>query len=87
VTPIIDGKAVKGPTAKIMAELGIPITADAVARHYDGLIDGFVLDAADAAGRSAFAVPTELAKTLMLTLDDRDALARDVLGFADRLRS
>ena len=87
VTPIIDGKAVKGPTAKIMAELGIPITADAVARHYDGLIDGFVLDAADAAGRSAFAVPTEVAKTLMLTLDDRDALARDVLSFADRLRS
>ncbi|HEV2100577.1 MAG TPA: 2-phospho-L-lactate transferase, partial [Stellaceae bacterium] len=41
VSPIIDGKAVKGPTAKMMAELGLPVTATAVARHYGDLLDHY----------------------------------------------
>ena len=48
VSPIIGGKAIKGPTAKMMAELGMPTTSSAVAVHYGGLLDGFVLDEADA---------------------------------------
>ncbi len=44
VTPIIAGAAVKGPTAKIMAELGIEISAKSVANFYHGLISGFVDD-------------------------------------------
>ena len=48
VSPIIGGKAVKGPTAKIMAELGLPIGAAAVARHYEDILDIFVADEADA---------------------------------------
>ena len=49
VSPIIGGRAVKGPTAKLMSELGLPATAAAVARRYGDLIDGYVLDHADAA--------------------------------------
>ena len=37
VSPIIGGRAVKGPTAKMMSELGLPATAPAVARHYGDL--------------------------------------------------
>ena len=44
VTPIIAGAAVKGPTAKIMAELGLTVSEAAVAEFYDGIIDGFVND-------------------------------------------
>ena len=44
VSPIIAGKAVKGPTAKIMQELGLHADALDIARHYAGLIDGFVID-------------------------------------------
>lgn len=44
VTPIIAGAAVKGPTAKIMAELGLTVSATAVARFYGDIIDGFVND-------------------------------------------
>src|SRR6185437_13290101 len=47
VTPIIGGRAVKGPAAKMLAELALPVTAVAVARRYAGLIDAFVLDSAD----------------------------------------
>ena len=49
VSPIIGGKAVKGPAAKILAELGHEVSALAVARHYQGLIDGMVIDEADVA--------------------------------------
>lgn len=44
VTPIIAGAAVKGPTAKIMAELGLEVSEAGVADFYRGLIDGFVND-------------------------------------------
>jgi len=85
VSPIVGGKAVKGPTAKIMAELGLSPDAAAIARHYAGLIDGLVLDVQDEALAGAIAVPTMVANTLMHTLDDKIALARACLAFCDRL--
>jgi LPPG:FO 2-phospho-L-lactate transferase len=85
VSPIIGGRAVKGPTAKMMSELGIPVTAAAVARHYGGLIDGYVLDHADAACAAELGISVTIAHTLMERIEDRDRLARDVLAAADRL--
>lgn len=85
VSPIIGGRAVKGPTAKMMSELGLPATATAVARHYGDLLDGFVLDHADAACAAELGISTTIAHTLMLTLKDRDRLAQEVLAAADRL--
>ena len=86
VSPIIGGKAVKGPTAKMMAELGLPVDAAAVARHYGDIIDVYVADEADAAGVGGLDMPVVLARTLMVSLDDRAALARTVLAAADRAR-
>lgn len=85
VSPIIGGAAVKGPTAKIMSELGTPVTNAAIAAHYHGLIDGLVIDLADADAPRDSALPHCVTTTLMRTLDDRERLARDVLAFADRL--
>ena len=48
VSPIIGGRAVKGPTAKMMDELGMIPSAAAVARRYGDLIDGYVMDVEDA---------------------------------------
>jgi len=91
VSPIIKDRAVKGPTAKMMAELGIPVTAAAVARHYGDLIDGYVVDHGDAGTVAALAGRpgpyVRSAATLMVTLADREALARDVMAFADTLRA
>jgi LPPG:FO 2-phospho-L-lactate transferase len=85
VSPIIGGRAIKGPTAKMMRELGMPATAAAVARHYGDLIDGYVLDHADAACAADLGISTTMAHTLMVTLKDRDRLAREVLAAADRI--
>ncbi len=80
VSPIIGGRAVKGPTAKLMAELGLPVDAAAVARHYGDLIDHYVIDAADADSVAGLVMPLTATRTLMETLADREALARVVLG-------
>ena len=48
VSPVIGGKAVKGPTAKMLHELGLEVSAAEVARHYQGFLDGYVIDDADA---------------------------------------
>ncbi|HLI11898.1 MAG TPA: 2-phospho-L-lactate transferase [Alphaproteobacteria bacterium] len=86
VSPIVGGQTIKGPAAKIMAELDISPTAAAVARHYDGLLDGFVLDAVDTGQAAAIALPTLATDTVMRSLADREALARKILAFAAELR-
>jgi len=87
VSPIIGGRAVKGPTAKIMRELGLPTTAAAVAGYYGELLDGFVLDRQDAANSDVIRTPTCATHIQMDTLEDRERLAREVLAFASKLKS
>jgi LPPG:FO 2-phospho-L-lactate transferase len=89
VSPIVGGQAIKGPAAKMMAELGMPGSALAVAEHYGGLLDGFVLDRVDgeqAEAVAALGLRPLVTGTVMRSLADREALARDVLAFADALR-
>ena len=85
VSPIVAGKAIKGPTAKMMRELGLPMTPTSVAHHYEGLLDGFVADEQDALDTAEIGVPTLCTATVMVTLEDRERLAREVLQFATRI--
>ena len=87
VSPLVGGEAVKGPTAKIMRELGVPLTPAAIARHYAGLIDGIVIDGRDAAAAGEIDCHVSVTDTFMKTLEDRERLAREVLSFAAALRS
>jgi len=48
VSPIIGGATVKGPAARMLAELGLEVSVLGVARQYAGLVDMFVIDAVDA---------------------------------------
>ena len=87
ISPIVGGRAIKGPTAKMMRELGLAVAADAVAGHYADLADGFVLDTGDAALADrvrALGLEVLVTDTVMTSLGDRRALARRVLDFADR---
>jgi LPPG:FO 2-phospho-L-lactate transferase len=79
VTPIIAGKAVKGPTAKIMGEFGIVVSPLSVAEHYRGLIDGFVLDGRDSTLAGQFGVSVATTDTLMLTPEDCDRVGGTVV--------
>jgi LPPG:FO 2-phospho-L-lactate transferase len=85
VSPIIGGRAVKGPTAKMMAELGMTPSAAEVARRYGDLLDGYVIDHEDAGAAAALGPRVTVAQTLMTTLADREALARVVLEAVDAI--
>jgi len=85
VSPIIGGKTVKGPAAKMFAELGIQPSALAVAEHYQDLLNGFVLDSVDAKFAELITIPVLTTDTLMNLLTKRARLARDVLHFIRRL--
>ncbi|MFZ5819226.1 MAG: 2-phospho-L-lactate transferase [Chloroflexota bacterium] len=85
VSPIIGGQTVKGPAAKMYAELGIQPSALAVAGHYRGLLRGFVLDMVDEALASQVAIPALTTDTMMDSLTKRAKLAGDVLHFIGRL--
>jgi len=86
VSPIIAGRAVKGPTAKMMTELGLDPTAGTVAHRYSDLLDGYVIDNADMSEVVSIDARVTLAQTLMTTMEDREALARTVLDAAAVLR-
>jgi LPPG:FO 2-phospho-L-lactate transferase len=88
ITPIIGGAAVKGPTARNMAELGLEVSPIAVARLYRDLLDGFVLDETDAhlaPEIRALGMACHVTKTLMQSEDDKITLARETLAFVDEL--
>lgn len=88
VSPIVGGRAVKGPAAKMMAELGLEVSPLTVARHYADFLTGFVLDErdADAAASLNALVPNVLVTdTMMHSAEDRQRLAESILSFAQSL--
>ncbi len=88
VSPIIQGAAVKGPTAKMLDELGEGATAAAVLKRYSGLIDGFIADAADLAELQDVVDGVTLvgANVMMRSLEDRERLARVVIETAQAIK-
>ena len=86
VSPIIGGRAVKGPTSKIMKELSLPLTAQTIAQHYSPLLDGYIIDAADRDRLNQIKIPVRNTNTLMNNLSDRENLAREVLKFANDIK-
>lgn len=85
VSPIVGGQAVKGPTAKLMQELGLTVTNKSIAAHYADVIDGLLVDERDDA--SDISIPHDVCDTLMKTLEDRERVARAALTLADRIAS
>lgn len=82
VTPIVAGKALKGPAAKLMAELGYAPSAQAVARYYGTIINGYVYDQRDGRMSLSGAQTTPL-DTVMNDDDDRALLAQHLLDWIE----
>lgn len=87
VSPIIAGRAVKGPAAKIMRELGVEPSALAVARHYRGVVRALVIDRTDATLAPAietFGIRAVVEDTLMTDDAARERLARACVATLER---
>lgn len=86
VTPIIGGRALKGPAADMLRDLGHEVSATAVAALYSDLLDVFVLDEVDALMErqiSSLSMNAVVTNTVMNTLEDKQRLARTVLQLVD----
>ncbi len=82
VSPIVGGRALKGPAAKMMLEMGLDVSPVTVAAHYADLLSGFVLDANDAAVQERLRVPVLVTDTIMTDLPSKARLAEAILAFA-----
>jgi LPPG:FO 2-phospho-L-lactate transferase len=87
ISPIVGGKALRGPADQMLAGLGYDVSALGVAQMYRGLIDGFVIDHADAADEpriAALGMRVLVTNSIMSDERDRERLAREVLAFAEQ---
>lgn len=85
VSPLIGGRALKGPTARLIRELGEEVGAGGIARRYAGLIDVLLVDAGDLPSGPRADIEWLAAPILMDTLQDRERLAGAVLAAAGRM--
>ncbi len=87
VSPIVGGRALKGPAAKMMREMGhinhLPLT---IVEHYAGLLDGFIIDQQDRAEQSRLPLPSLATDTIMTDLPSKQRLAAEVLQFGTSLQ-
>ena len=85
VSPLVGGTAIKGPLAKLLGELGQPVSNHSIAAHYGDLLDHLLIDGADAGdaeGLRAAGVCVTVTATVMCEADDRERLARVALSAA-----
>lgn len=86
VSPIVGGKAIKGPAAKMYMELGLQPSAYSVGKHYNDILDGLVIDNLDVGLAGAIedlGIRPLATNTIMKNRQDRRRLAREVLTFVD----
>lgn len=82
ICPIVGGKSLKGPSDRMLAQLGFDVSASGVARMYQDICATFVIDPVDAGETQAIedlGMKVVIRKTVMNTLEDKEQLARDVL--------
>ena len=84
VSPIVGGRALKGPADRMLGSLGHEVSATGVARIYEGLVDGMVIDRVDEGERADIEnlkMRVLATDAVMRDADDRARLAREVLEF------
>ncbi len=82
VSPIVANDSLKGPSAKMMRELGYEVSAAGVAAMYRGFVDCLVLDRSDAALASRIedlGMDAWSTATVMKSEEDKDRLADFIL--------
>ncbi len=89
VSPIVGGQAIKGPAAKMMRELGCNPSALSVAKEYENVLDGFVIDRSDATEASRIEEIGQrvlITETIMTSIKVKKSLARNIMDFANEIK-
>lgn len=88
VSPIVGGRALRGPADRMLAGLGVAVSPAGVASLYHDVVDGIVIDEqdrADAEAIEALGLRVLVTNTVMRGEDDRRRLAESVIRFAHQI--
>jgi LPPG:FO 2-phospho-L-lactate transferase len=88
ISPIVGGASLKGPSDRMMADLGMDVSAQQVSRIYDGLIDAFIIDHADEAARPEMeraGLRVFVTDTIMQNADKKLELAKFTLAVVEQI--
>ncbi|MCY3541577.1 MAG: 2-phospho-L-lactate transferase [Gammaproteobacteria bacterium] len=88
VSPIVQGRALRGPTTKIMTELGSTVDNNTIAHHYEDILTGLIIDEGDAKDCENvrdLGIECIARNTVMRTIEDRVRLAQETLDFGNAL--
>lgn len=87
VCPLVGGKSLKGPSDRMLAQLGLDASAAGVARMYEDVCGTFAIDPTDAGQRAAIeslSMKVVVCPTVMNTMPDKETLAREILRLFGR---
>jgi LPPG:FO 2-phospho-L-lactate transferase len=82
ISPVVGGASLKGPTDKMLADLGMQVSATQVARLYSDIVDVFILDAQDEAEKpeiEKLGLKVCVTDTVMRGLEEKISLAKFTL--------
>jgi LPPG:FO 2-phospho-L-lactate transferase len=88
ISPIVGGRAIKGPLDKIMENLGLEVSPFSVAQLYRGLLKGYVIDSLDKAVAPrivGLGMKVLTANTVMDSIEAKKKLAQETVRFAENL--
>ena len=88
VSPIVGGKAVKGPLDRLMENLGLEVSPLGVAQLYKGFLEGFVIDEVDKSSKSRIerlGMKVTTTHTIMDSDDAKTRLAEDTIALAESI--
>jgi LPPG:FO 2-phospho-L-lactate transferase len=83
VSPIVGGKALKGPADRIMASMGLEVSAYGVAKFYRDFLDHLVIDKVDGNQKKRIeelGIKVTVTDTIMKNLEDSARLAKVIMG-------
>ena len=90
VCPIVGGKSLKGPSDRMLAQLGYEVSALGVARMYRDICGTMLIDPVDSAQRQeieALGIEVVIHPTVMQNLEDKERLARRILQLAEKQKA
>ncbi len=82
VSPLIGSDVIKGPAARMLSDLGLPVSSAGVSAQYAGILDAFIIDTADEAQAKEIrelGIEPHLADIMLDTPERRSALVKKVL--------
>jgi LPPG:FO 2-phospho-L-lactate transferase len=88
ISPIVGGKAIKGPLDSLMHSLGLEVSPLGVAQLYKGFLEGFVIDNVDKSSRARIerlGMKVAMTDTIMDSDESKTHLAKDTIALAESI--